>query len=136
MDELAQPVAAPTPDGGVVEGSEVDLGEDHAGRGAALEAVHRVDEDVAVGEDRVAQQVVASGGRLEREVAQPGERREQRMLAAPVGDEGDMRPLEAEPDGAGDYRYFNTLVAFRREDAALRSAQGLGPRGRVYVRFG
>jgi len=31
-----------------------------------------------------------------------------------------MGANRAEPDGAGDYRYFNTLVAFRREDAALR----------------
>lgn len=33
-----------------------------------------------------------------------------------------MGANRAEPDGRGDYRYFNTLVAFRREDAALRVA--------------
>ncbi len=33
-----------------------------------------------------------------------------------------MGANRAEPDGRGAYRYFNTLVAFRREDAALRVA--------------
>ena len=31
-----------------------------------------------------------------------------------------MGANRAEPDGKGDYRYFNTLVAFRRDAAALR----------------
>jgi len=31
-----------------------------------------------------------------------------------------MGANRAEPDGRGDYRYFNTLVAFRRDESALR----------------
>jgi apolipoprotein N-acyltransferase len=33
-----------------------------------------------------------------------------------------MGANRAEPDGRGDYRYFNTLVAFRRDESALRVA--------------
>ena len=73
------------PDGSVVEGGEVDLGEDHAGRGAALEAVHRVDEDVALAENGVAEQVVVAGGRAQGIGPEAGDRREGRVLAAAVG---------------------------------------------------
>jgi len=86
----------------VVEGFEVDLGEHDVRRGLALEAVNRLAQHLAFGEERVAEQVVLAGEAPQAVGADLVEAQQLRVLAPAPGQHGHLRALEPGRQSLGE----------------------------------